>query len=134
MKRRQVLGGFAATALGAVSPAVFAQNYPTKPIRIIVPYAAGGSPDTVARILVQQLGTLLGQPVMVENMPGSSGIAAIEMVRKGPDDGHTLLMADAGGAVGVGAGFGFDSGHQLAQVGGWKRFVHGQVQRRRRGN
>jgi len=96
MKRRQVLGGFAATALGAVSPSAFAQNFPIKPIRIIVPYAAGGSPDTVARILVQPLGALLGQPVMVENMPGSSGIAAIETVRNGPDDGHTLLMADAG--------------------------------------
>lgn len=96
MERRQVLGGFAATALGAVSPSAFAQNFPIKPIRIIVPYSAGGSPDTVARILVQPLGALLGQPVMVENMPGSSGIAAIEMVRKGPDDGHTLLMADAG--------------------------------------
>lgn len=95
MQRRQVLGRFAVAALGAASATVRAQNFPAKPLRIIVPYAAGGSPDAVARILAQQLGAVVGQPVMVENLPGSSGIAAIEIVRNGAGDGHTLLMADA---------------------------------------
>lgn len=95
MQRRQVLGRFVVATLGAAGGTVRAQNFPAKPLRIIVPYAAGGSPDAVARILAQQLGSLLGQPVMVENLPGSSGIAAIEIVRNGAADGHTLLMADA---------------------------------------
>ena len=96
MKRRHVLSQFAVAALFAAGATVQAQNFPTKPLRIIVPYAAGGSPDTVARILAPQLGVILGQPVVVENLPGSSGIAAIETVRNGANDGHTLLMADAG--------------------------------------
>ncbi|MDO8774404.1 MAG: tripartite tricarboxylate transporter substrate-binding protein [Burkholderiaceae bacterium] len=95
MQRRQVLGRFAVAALSAAGGAVRAQNFPAKPLRIIVPYAAGGSPDAVARILAQQLGTVMGQPVLVENLPGSSGIAAIEIVRNGAADGYTLLMADA---------------------------------------
>ena len=96
MKRRQVLGQLAVAALGAAGASVHAQNFPAKPVRIIVPYAAGGSPDTVTRILATQLGTVLGQPVVVENLPGSSGIAAIENVRNGAADGHTMLSADAG--------------------------------------
>ncbi len=95
MQRRQALGRFAVAALSAAGGVVRAQNFPAKPLRIIVPYAAGGSPDSVARILAQQLGTVLGQPVLVENLPGSSGIAAIEIVRNGAADGSTLLMADA---------------------------------------
>ncbi|MES2190183.1 MAG: tripartite tricarboxylate transporter substrate-binding protein [Pseudomonadota bacterium] len=96
MKRRQVLGRIAVSALGAAGATVRAQNFPAKPLRITVPYAAGGSPDTVARILAQQLGVVLGQSVLVENVPGSSGIAAIEIVRNSAPDGHTMLMADAG--------------------------------------
>ena len=95
MKRRQVLGQLAVAALGVTGTSVQAQNFPAKSLRIVVPYAAGGSPDTVARILAQQLGSELGQSVVVENIPGSSGIAAIEIVRNGAADGHTLLMADA---------------------------------------
>ena len=95
MQRRQVLGRFTVAALSAACLTARAQNFPAKPLRIIVPYAAGGSPDAVARILAQQLGSVVGQSVMVENLPGSSGIAAIETVRNGANDGHTLLMADA---------------------------------------
>jgi hypothetical protein len=83
IKRRQVLGQLAVAALAVTGTSVQAQNFPAKPLRIVVPYAAGGSPDTVARILAQQLGSELGQSVVVENIPGSSGIAAIEIVRNG---------------------------------------------------
>src|SRR5687767_11037065 len=96
MQRRQFVGRFAAAALAATGVSVRAQGFPGKPLRIVVPYAAGGSPDTVARIVAQQLGTVLGQSVVVENLPGSSGIAGVENVRRAAADGHTLLMADAG--------------------------------------
>lgn len=97
MNRRHVLGQLAGAALAVAGAGTArAQAYPARPIKIIVPYAAGGSPDTVARIVAQQLQPALGQPVVVENLPGSSGIAAIETVRNGPADGYTLLMADAG--------------------------------------
>jgi tripartite-type tricarboxylate transporter receptor subunit TctC len=95
MRRRLVLGHFAVAALAGTAVAARAQAFPTRPIKIVVPYSAGGSPDTVARIVAQYLGAVLGQPVLVENLPGSSGIAAIEKVRNEPADGHTLLMADA---------------------------------------
>ena len=95
MQRRQILSRFAVAAFGPACVTVRAQSFPAKPLRIIVPYAAGGSPDAVARILAQQLGAVMGQPVLVENLPGSSGIAAIEIVRNGAADGYTLLMADA---------------------------------------
>src|SRR4051812_3646910 len=96
MNRRHVIGQLAMAALAASTGLARAQAFPSKPVKIIVPYAAGGSPDTVARVMSQQLAAVLGQPVIVENMPGSSGIGAIEHVRNQPADGHTLLMADAG--------------------------------------
>ena len=94
MNRRDV-GQFALASLAA-SFGGFAQAQAGKPVKIIVPYAAGGSPDTVARVLAQQLGTVLGQPFIVENMPGSSGIAAIETTKNQPSDGTALIMLDAG--------------------------------------
>ena len=97
MKRREVLGhlvGAAATA-GVAMPA-WAQEYPARPIKIIVPYAPGGSPDTVVRILSQPLAAVLGQPVVVENIAGSSGVAAIEQLKRSAPDGYTLMDCDAG--------------------------------------
>ena len=97
MKRREVLGhlvGAAATA-GVAMPA-WAQEYPARPIKIIVPYAPGGSPDTVVRILSQPLAAVLGQPVVVENIAGSSGVAAIEQLKRSAPDGYTLIDCDAG--------------------------------------
>ncbi len=96
MKRRQVLGHLvgAAAAAGVAVPAR-AQDYPTRPIKILVPYAPGGSPDTVARIISQPLAAALGQSVVVENIPGSSGLAAIEQVKRAAPDGHTLISCDA---------------------------------------
>jgi tripartite-type tricarboxylate transporter receptor subunit TctC len=97
MKRREVLGhlvGAAATA-GVAMPA-WAQEYPARPIKIIVPYAPGGSPDTVVRILSQPLAAALGQPVVVENIAGSSGVAAIEQLKRAAPDGYTLIDCDAG--------------------------------------
>jgi tripartite-type tricarboxylate transporter receptor subunit TctC len=87
----------AALALAALQlPAAMAQqDYPSRPIRLIVPYAAGGGADTAARAMSQRLGELLGQPVVVENKPGASTITGTQFVAKAAPDGYTLLMGTA---------------------------------------
>ena len=78
----------AATATGA-----FAQDgYPARPIKLLVPFAAGGATDTLGRLLAAGLGEKLGQPVVVENKPGASTVVAASMVAKAPPDGYTLLL------------------------------------------
>ena len=73
-----------------------AQTYPDKPIRIIVPYAAGGAVDIVARNVGQPLSAALGQPMIVDNRPGASANIGMEMAAKAAPDGYTLLMASNG--------------------------------------
>jgi len=73
-----------------------AQEYPRQAIRMIVPYAAGGLPDTMTRIIGPQMTQSLGQQVIVENRPGAGGISGTEAVAKSPADGYTLLIADVG--------------------------------------
>jgi tripartite-type tricarboxylate transporter receptor subunit TctC len=73
-----------------------AQDYPSKPIRIIVGYAAGGGNDIIVRVMTPQLSQALGQPVIVENKPGAQSIIAAEYVAKSPADGYTLLMGPSG--------------------------------------
>jgi tripartite-type tricarboxylate transporter receptor subunit TctC len=70
-----------------------AQGYPTRPVKIIVPYTAGGSSDFTARTLAEKLGPLLGGQVLVENKPGGNTLIATEFVVKSPADGYTLLLA-----------------------------------------
>jgi tripartite-type tricarboxylate transporter receptor subunit TctC len=70
-----------------------AADYPSRPIRLVVPYAAGGAVDMVGRVYAQQLGDLLGQPVVVENRPGGSALIGIKSVQQAPADGYTLLMS-----------------------------------------
>lgn len=76
-----------------------AQTYPTKPIRLIVPFAAGGPADVVAREVGQKLGGELGQTVIVENQGGGAGVAALTTVARAEPDGHTLLFAASGNIV-----------------------------------
>ena len=73
-----------------------AQEWPAKPVRMVVPYAAGGLPDTMARIISLPLGESLGQQILVDNRAGAGGIAGTDLVAKSPADGYTLLVADVG--------------------------------------
>ncbi|MFO1413003.1 MAG: tripartite tricarboxylate transporter substrate binding protein [Burkholderiales bacterium] len=83
-------------AAAALSPTAHAQDYPTKPIHMVVPFAAGGAVDAVARIVGQALSERLKQPVIVENKPGASSNIGMEAVAKAAPDGYTLLMASNG--------------------------------------
>jgi len=80
-------------AAWAAAQSAFAQAYPSKPIRVIVPFAAGGSNDLIARALQQPLGKVLNGTILVENMPGASTKIGVTEVMKAAPDGHTLLFA-----------------------------------------
>jgi tripartite-type tricarboxylate transporter receptor subunit TctC len=80
----------------AFAASVQAQNYPARAIKIIVPYAPGGLPDTMTRLVGGKLAEPLGQPIVVENMGGAGGINGVAEVVKAPPDGYTLLVADVG--------------------------------------
>ena len=82
----------AATLCGPLAVGAYAQEYPTKPVRMIVGFAPGGGTDTTARPLAQKLGELLGQQVIVDNRPGAGGNIATEIVAKANPDGYTILM------------------------------------------
>ena len=83
---------FAALAVCGAATAS-AQNYPSRPLRLVVPYAAGGSTDVLARIIGQQLTGSLGQPVVIDNRTGAGTLIATEIVARAAADGYTLLMA-----------------------------------------
>lgn len=82
-----------ATVALAAGTTAFAQEWPTKPVKIVVPFAAGGTTDVVARLVGQKLSEIWGQPVVVENRAGAGGNVGADMVAKSPADGYTLLMA-----------------------------------------
>lgn len=86
------LGCAAACTLGAVTALAQAPAYPSKPIRLVVPFPPGGSPDLLARTLSSKLQDRLGQPVVVENLPGAGGAIGAQAVARAPADGYTWLV------------------------------------------
>lgn len=97
--RRATLRMLAALALAGAASAATAQDYPTKPIRLIVPMGAGGVSDINARVLAQKMSESLHQQIVVENQPGAGGIAASEYVARAEPDGYTLLLVSNANAV-----------------------------------
>ena len=87
-----------ALLLGLVSTS-HGQSFPTRPIRIVVPFPPGGSADLLARALGEKLTTSMGQPIVVDNKPGAGGIAGADFVAKSTPDGHTLLFANTNIAI-----------------------------------
>jgi len=96
MRRRSVLIGAAAAGLAA--PAL-AQSFPSKSVRLVVPYSAGGGADTTARLIAPKLQDALGQTVVVDNKPGAGGTIGDDAVAKAAPDGHTLLIGAFAHAV-----------------------------------
>ena len=88
-----------AAALPAVSRFAWAQAYPSRPVRVIVPFAPAGTTDIAARLMGQWLSERLGQPFVIENRPGASTTIGTEAVVRAPADGYTLLLATAASAI-----------------------------------
>ena len=88
-----------AAALPALSRITWAQGYPSRPVRVIVPFAAGGGVDIIARLMGQWLSERLGQPFVIENRPGAGGNIGTEAVVRAPADGYTLLLITAANAI-----------------------------------
>lgn len=84
----------AAIGIAFMSTASFAQTYPTKPVKLVLPYSPGGIVDYIGRTLAQHLGDALGQSVVAENRPGAGGIVGTDTVARSPADGYTLLLMD----------------------------------------
>ncbi len=93
MKRSISLLALACATMMAAVPVAFASDYPTKPIRLVVPYPPGGTSDVLGRLLSQQLSEKLGQTVIVENKPGAAEAIGASYTAKAPADGYTLMLA-----------------------------------------
>ena len=111
--RRHMLAlALCAAAAGAAAPS-WAQAWPTKPITLVVAYPAGGDTDALARLFAEKLSARVGQPVLVDNRPGASGVIGSSIVAKAPADGYTLLVAPSTFSIAqivlkTGAGAGYD--------------------------
>lgn len=101
MKNRRHFGAatLLAVALGAWSAAPFAQDFPVKAIRFVVPFGAGSATDALARLIGAELTKMWGQQVIVENRPGAGSVVGTAVVAKAPADGYTLLMVSASHAI-----------------------------------
>lgn len=102
--------------LGAAALPAAAADYPDHAIKMIVPFAAGGGTDMLARIIAQNLNSKWGQPVVVENQPGASGAIGTRAVMKAPPDGYTLLMASTGALMAVSGSADVDGAFDVNKV------------------
>lgn len=101
MRIQHTLALCAIGALGLTSGALAADRYPSKPVRLVVPYAPGGGSDIIARVLGLKLGEALNQTFVVDNRPGAASMIATEIVAHSPGDGYTLILADVPHAINV---------------------------------
>jgi tripartite-type tricarboxylate transporter receptor subunit TctC len=125
LPRRQFLHLAAcAPALPAVSRIVWAQTYPTRPVRMVAPFAAGGPADILARLIGQWLSERLGQQFVIENRPGAASNIGTEAVVKSPPDGYTLLLAGSPNTINATLydKLNFNFIRDIAPVGGIVRF------------
>lgn len=90
MKRRHLLATLGSLALAAASSASLAQGYPERPVKLVVPYAPGGSADIVARLVADEWGKALGKSLFIENKAGAGGNLGVDAVAKSPADGYTI--------------------------------------------
>jgi tripartite-type tricarboxylate transporter receptor subunit TctC len=97
--RRTLLATAAGALALAAAPSIAQDAYPSKPIRIIVPFTAGGIVDSIARTIGEKMSTKYGQPVVIENKVGAGGAIGTDFVAKSPADGYTLLLVSPGHAV-----------------------------------
>ncbi|MGH8702098.1 MAG: tripartite tricarboxylate transporter substrate-binding protein, partial [Burkholderiales bacterium] len=91
--------GLIVLAAALVQAAPAQAQYPTRPIRLLVPFAAGSANDTVARFIAPALSSALGRPVVIDNRPGAAGNIGAEIVAKSPPDGYTVMMGNISHAV-----------------------------------
>jgi tripartite-type tricarboxylate transporter receptor subunit TctC len=98
-RREFLLTAASAAVLPALTRAAWAQAYPSRPVRIIVPFGPGGGGDIIARLIAQSLSERLGHPFVIENRPGAATNLAVETVVRAPADGYTLLLAASANAV-----------------------------------
>ncbi len=96
MLRRWMIAAVLSAIVLAIALPASAQNWPSKPITLVVPFAAGGSPDIIARAMSEELGAALGQNVVIENRGGAGGNIAAQYVLEQPADGHTLFFGTSG--------------------------------------
>ena len=118
MQRRHILSILAATAAARALPA-HAQPWPARPIKLVVPFPAGSSPDLIARIIVEPLGAALGQSIVVDNRPGAGGNVGTGAVARAEPDGYTLLFTIQGPLVTaplLSKNLGYDPARDLAPV------------------
>ncbi|HSV81863.1 MAG TPA: tripartite tricarboxylate transporter substrate binding protein [Ramlibacter sp.] len=98
-ERRAILASLAATALAAGSRPAFAQSWPSRPVRIVLEVAAGAPGDIYMRAIAEKLSRQLGQPIVIENMPGAGGLLAAKAVSRAAPDGYTLLCGSTSALI-----------------------------------
>jgi tripartite-type tricarboxylate transporter receptor subunit TctC len=92
--RRLMLLAVSALSLALAGGAAAQEKFPSKPIKIIVPYAPGGGTDITARIVAEEMKKVLGQPILIENKPGANGVVALDELKQSKPDGYTLVLAN----------------------------------------
>src|ERR1700704_1468987 len=99
-RRRMIASSMVALGVALVAPLpLSAQDYPTRPVRVVVPFSPGGAVDGPMRVIAQELSKRIGEQVIVDNKPGAGATIGADLVAKAPPDGYTLLLASQTNAI-----------------------------------